>query len=80
MMTIIATIFFIQAAWLIFIPYSRGMSHPTQAAICSVTHADLVCHDRFESDCQAQMNVRHRLSPQPIFSRLKNVFISLEDE
>eukprot|EP01122_Echinamoeba_exundans_P011821 TRINITY_DN4830_c0_g2_i1.p1 TRINITY_DN4830_c0_g2~~TRINITY_DN4830_c0_g2_i1.p1 ORF type:complete len:451 (-),score=80.77 TRINITY_DN4830_c0_g2_i1:66-1238(-) len=33
------------------------MSHPTHSAICSVTHANLICHDRFESDCQAQLNV-----------------------
>jgi hypothetical protein len=57
-LVLITSVFGWQASMQLWVPLGLGQNKPATAGSCIISNADLVCHDRFESDCQSLINVR----------------------
>lgn len=55
---ILSIVLFSQLFVGLIIPYKLGGNEAYSPALYQIEAASLVCHDRFESDCQANLNVR----------------------
>lgn len=62
---VIASVFLWQSSMQLWVPLAMGQNNDLTSASCHVQSTLLVCHDRFESDCQVKVDVRTILFPAP---------------